>query len=142
MRFTRQTAQTGGEFQLAPMVDILFILLIFFIVTSSYQAIEKELSIALPQAQSSTDIDQAGRDIIINIQKDGTYVINRKQYTLDELRDLLIRTQKILGTTTVLLRADKGTIYQDIIKVMDVCSELKITRLSFVTQNEKEKDTQ
>jgi len=133
MRFRRPQTKTQ-EFQLAPMVDILFILLIFFIVTTSFQAMEKELSIALPQADNSAVIDQAGRDIIINVTEKGTFVINRKEYALSELRDLLVRSQKILGASTILLRADKGSLYQDIIKVMDLCAELKITRLSFITQ--------
>ena len=135
MRFQKVT-RPSQEFQLAPMVDILFILLIFFLVTSSYQQIEKELSIALPQADSAVDVDQAGRDVIVNITDKGTYIINRKEYTLEELRDLLIRTKKMLGTTTILLRADKESLYQDIIDVMNLCSELKITRLSFITQAE------
>jgi biopolymer transport protein ExbD len=133
MRF-QKTTQPSQEFQLAPMVDILFILLLFFIVTTSYQAIEKELSIALPDADNAVEVDQAGRDVIVNITDRGTYVINRKEYTLVELRDVLFRTKKMLGTTTILLRADKRTLYQDIVSVMDLCSELKITRLSFITQ--------
>lgn len=133
MRFQRAQPSTH-EFQLAPMVDILFILLIFFIVTTSYQSMEKELSVVLPQADHSSEIEQAGRDIVINITPQGRFVVNRREYTLSELRELLVRTQKILGANTVLLRADKGAIYQDIVKVMDVCSELNITRLSFVTK--------
>ncbi len=135
MRFQR-TTRPSQEFHLAPMVDILFILLIFFIVTTSYQAMEKELSIALPQSDNAVEIDQAGRDVIVNITDRGTYIINRKEYSLDELRELLVRTKKMLGTTTILLRADKESLYQDIVDVMDLCSELKITRLSFITQAE------
>ena len=136
MRFQRHARQSQ-EFQLAPMVDILFILLIFFIVTTSYQSIEKELSIALPDAQHSENLDQAGRDIIVNITDQGEYVINRKAYDAVSLRELLRRSQKILGATTVLIRADKATVYQDLVAVMDICAELDITRISFVTKEDE-----
>lgn len=136
MRFAR-TAQQEQSFQLAPMVDILFVLLIFFLVTSSFQEVEKELSVALPKAGSASDVSQAGRDVIINIKKDGTCVVNRKSYDRAGLKALLSRTQGVLGTTTILLRADKDVPYERVVAVMDVCSELKISRLSFITTKEE-----
>ena len=135
MRF-QKAQRTSQEFQLAPMVDVLFILLIFFIVTTSYQALERELSIALPDAEHSTEIEQGGRDILININRNGEFIVNRKPYTLEGLRDLLIRTKNILGSRAILIRADQETLYDHIVKVMDLCAELKMNKISFVTQKD------
>ncbi len=67
MNFRQQESQDGGGFPLAPMVDILFLLLIFFIVTYAYQQMERDMSIALPVSQESASLEQTTRDIIINI---------------------------------------------------------------------------
>ena len=69
-------------FQLAPMLDIVFLLLVFFIVTQTFEDDEPDLSINLPSAETPKPGENVSNEIIVNIRKDGTVVINRQPYTM------------------------------------------------------------
>src|SRR5258705_13928295 len=68
-----------------PMVDVLFNLLIFFLLATSMAQAEREMSIALPHAASSGPISMAMREIIVNVHADGAVEVAGKTLTLDEL---------------------------------------------------------
>lgn len=76
-------------FQLAPMLDIVFLLLVFFIVTQTFEDDEPDLSINLPSAETPKPGENVSNEIIVNIRKDGTVVINRQPYTMPQLEDKL-----------------------------------------------------
>lgn len=133
MNFRRQESQDGGGFPLAPMVDILFLLLIFFIVTYAYQQVERDMSIALPVSEESTSLDQTTGDIIINITRDGNVFVNRRQVSIHQLKGLLKQAREVLDVNSVLIRADKKTFHEYVVNVLDVCAGLNIKKVSFVT---------
>lgn len=137
MNFKGKENPNGGSFPLAPMVDILFLLLIFFIVTYTYQQMERNMSIALPVSEESTSLEQTTRDIIINITKEGTIIVNRRRVSLDRLESLLKQAQEVLNVNSVLIRADKKTYHEHIVNVLDVCAGLNLKKVSFVTLEEE-----
>ncbi|MFQ5713384.1 MAG: ExbD/TolR family protein [Candidatus Scalinduaceae bacterium] len=137
MNFRQQEDQNGGGFPLAPMVDILFLLLIFFIVTYAYQQMERDMSIALPVSQESAPLEQTTRDIIINITRDGDVFVNRRQVPMNQLRELLKQASEVLDVNSVLIRADKKTFHEYVVNVLDVCAGLNIKKVSFVTIEEE-----
>lgn len=133
MNFRRQYTLGESAFQLAPMVDILFILLIFFIVTYAFQQIERDMRIGLPATEDAGQIDLTVRDIIINITQEGKIIVNGREFSLTKLEELLGRAVQTLQTQSVLIRADKKTFHGDVVRVMDVCAGLNINKISFVT---------
>ena len=78
-------------FQLAPMLDIVFLLLVFFIVTQTFEDDEPDLSINLPSAETPKPGENVSNEIIVNIRKDGTVVINRQQYNAAAGRQTFFR---------------------------------------------------
>lgn len=133
MNFRRQHVRGESTFQLAPMVDILFILLLFFIVTYAFQQIERDMRIGLPATEQAGQTELTIRDIIINITREGKIIVNGRELSLTELEALLGRAVETLSTQSVLIRADKKTFHGDIVSVMDVCAGLNINKISFVT---------
>ena len=125
--------EEGGSFPLAPMIDILFLLLIFFIATYAYQQVEREMSVALPVSDESTSLEQSTSDIIINITKEGNIIVNRRQVSINQLKGLLEQASEVLGVDSVLIRADKKTYHEYVVDVLDVCAGLDIKKVSFVT---------
>jgi biopolymer transport protein ExbD len=115
------------------MVDILFILLIFFIVTYAFQQIERDMRIGLPATEEAGQVELTVRDIIINITQEGKTIVNNRELSLTALEKLLGRVINTLQIQSVLIRADKNTFHGDVVRVMDVCAGLNINKISFVT---------
>ena len=94
-------------FQLAPMLDIVFLLLVFFIVTQTFEDDEPDLSINLPSAETPKPGENVSNEIIVNIRKDGTVVINRQPYTMPQLEDKLFSVARLDKTMLVRIRVDE-----------------------------------
>ena len=77
MKFRRREAPHILGFQIAPMVDILLVLLCFFIVTWNFARRETELDVKVPSAQNATESNRVVNQIVVNVRTDGTIVLNR-----------------------------------------------------------------
>ena len=120
--------------QLAPMIDIVFLLLIFFIVTWQFTRSETELSVSVPTAQEGAEPQRQVGEIVINILADGTV---RIEGTTVDLEKLLAKLAKIAGefkNQPVRIRGDGGVAYQRIVEVIDTCQKAGIWNISFATQ--------
>lgn len=133
MRFRDKFRQDLPGFQIAPMVDVIFNLLCFFLVGQIFSTWETELDVKVPTAQTGQVSDRLPGEVIINITKDGTTIVNKQ--TLDEqgLRVLLGKIATMFPGQPVLIRADKGTEYGHVVKVLDLCRQADIWNISFAT---------
>jgi biopolymer transport protein ExbD len=123
-----------ASMQLAPMIDIVFLLLIFFIVTWQFTRSETELSVSVPTAQEGAEPQRQVGEIVINILADGTV---RIEGTTVDLEKLLAKLAKIAGefkNQPVRIRGDGGVAYQRIVEVIDTCQKAGIWNISFATQ--------
>ena len=94
MRIRRTFEQEPEPIQMAPLIDIVFLTLVFFMATTVYGVLESEVDITLPTADTSKPMSRTQGEIIINIKKDGSIVINNRAVTLPELQDVLIRVSQ------------------------------------------------
>lgn len=124
-------------FQMTPLIDIMFLNLVFFMALFVYFQFETELNISVPKAKESTDVQRAAGEIIINVMKDGSVVVNQKKLTIPELGDLLKKTAEWYPGQAVILRADQRTYHESVIRVLDECAKAKIWNISFATTKEK-----
>jgi len=130
MKFKTQKAPPVG-FQLAPMIDIIFLLLAFFIVTYQLTDNEKVMEISLPAASEGKAKERDNLEKVINIHADGRVVIDQQELTLDQFEQkmkLLVRVNK---NQPVRLRGDEATPYKKIVDVIDRCSKAGIWNFSF-----------
>lgn len=132
MKFRGSKVENPG-FQIAPMIDIIFILLSFFIASQIFSQWETEIDVKLPTAQTGTTPERLPGEIIINILKSGELVINGKTYTDESLMSLLDRIVEIWPGQPVLIRADTETSYGHVIAVLDLCRKADIWNISFAT---------
>jgi biopolymer transport protein ExbD len=134
----RQTLDTVEDsFQIAPLIDIVFLLLTFFIVTGALAAQEKETEIALPRTTSAVTRPREKLDIVVNITREGRVWIYNKRYTVDELRATLTQMQEAARTVpvSVIIRADGKALHEHVVHVLDACSAAGIRNVSFVSIN-------
>ena len=125
--------------QIAPLIDILFITLIFFMTLSVFYQLENELSINVPKAQESKEMERSPGEIVINIEREGTVIVNQKTFAPEELEEMLKRLSSLYPNQPVIIRADSKTTHEHVIRVLDACAAAGIWNIAFATSKEEEK---
>jgi len=133
MNFRRRHTQQHPGFQIAPMIDVIFLLLCFFVASQIFSQWETEIDIKLPTASTGEVPERLPGEIIINILADGSIVVNRQKLEQDALASLLGRIASLFRGQPVLLRADGSTPYEHVIRILDMCRQADIWNISFAT---------
>jgi biopolymer transport protein ExbD len=133
MKFSSRQPEPAG-IQLAPMIDIVFLLLIFFIVTWQFSRYETELDVSVPTAEEGAELTRPKGEIIINVLSNGTIRVEGATVDLPQLRDKLAAIARQFENQPVRIRGDGSVAYQRIVEVIDTCSKAGIWNISFATQ--------
>ena len=108
--------------ELTPMIDIVFLLMIFFLVASKLDEDDRSLDVVLPQAAAAKPLTSQPREFVINIDRAGTVYAGVQPVNLEELKRLLVQSvADNPGRQTVILRADEETAHKHVVAVMDAC---------------------
>ncbi|PSN19256.1 biopolymer transporter ExbD [filamentous cyanobacterium CCP5] len=118
------------EINIVPMIDVIFAVLIFFIVSSLFLAPAEELPIDLPAA--GTGVPQSQTPIQVVIDREGNVTVASQPVGLDELAAVVAAQREIPGT--VVIQADKQVPHGRVIAVMDVLRTLEGVQLAIATQ--------
>lgn len=135
----KQSAPDRPVIQMAPLIDIVFLLLIFFMSASIFYQLETEINITVPTANEATETRRTPGEIIINVRKDGTVVVNQRQLNYDELKRMLTRISQLYKGQPVIIRADRKTYHENVVKILDICAGADIWNVSFATMEEDKK---
>ncbi len=136
MKFTSRQPEAAGM-QLAPMIDIVFLLLIFFIVTWQFSRSETELNVSVPTAEEGSELNRPKGEIIINVLKDGVIKVEGVEVDLVQLHQKLKAIAQQFENQPVRIRGDGEVAYQRIVEVIDTCQKSGIWNISFATQRPK-----
>ena len=119
--------------QLAPLVDVLLLLLIFFLLTWNAARNENELDVKIPKASAAMERSAPIGDVIVNVKADGNVIVNRRTLTGQELSDLLKGLVQLSAEQAVVIRGDEAGAYKNIVNVLNICSEAGVTNVAFAT---------
>ncbi|MGB8342551.1 MAG: biopolymer transporter ExbD [Chthoniobacterales bacterium] len=133
MNFRSRTAPQHPGIQLAPLVDVLLLLLIFFLLTWNAARNENELDIKIPKASAATEKNAPIGDVIVNVKSDGSMVVNRRTLSGPDLMSLLKGLVQLNPDQAVVIRGDEAGAYKYIVNVLNTCSEAGITNIAFAT---------
>lgn len=140
MNFSRKPRQPL-EITLTPMIDVVFLLLIFFMVTTSFSQ-QSELKINLPEANGQ-QAETKEKMIILTINADGLYFINGDDglphqllnQKSETLKTALIKAADDSRMVPFVINADGKTPHQSVVTALDIASQLGFKRITFATKN-------
>jgi len=136
MNFSRKRAGRPAAMQLTAMMDVIFLLLCFFVTSSVFSQWESEVTIALPTAKSATTPGRMPGEIILNVAKDGAISVNGKVISAEEATKRLARVAKLYPGQPVVIRADKATPYEKLMSVLDACRAADVWNFSLATKDD------
>ncbi len=119
--------------QLAPLVDVLLLLLIFFLMTWNAARNENELDVKVPKAAAAKEKAAPIGDVIVNVKADGNVVVNRRTLSPAELTEMLKNLVQLYPDQAVVIRGDETGAYKNVVNVLNTCSEAGVTNVAFAT---------
>ena len=127
------------EVNLTPLIDVVFLLLIFFMVSTTFEQ-QSRIQIELPEATATpAETEDDTLEIVIDAQ--GRYFIGERQVVNSELKTLKAAISKAVDgreLLTVIIRADASTPHQAVITALDATSQLGLTQISLATSKIEE----
>ena len=139
MKFDDSVRSRAPALALTSMLDVIFLLLCFFVTVSVFSQWESEISIKLPTAATGEQPERLPGEIIVNLSKDGTVRVNGTTLTLDDLQSRLAKISKFYPGQPVIIRADRDTKYESLVAVIDSCRAADVWNFSLATENEPSK---
>ena len=137
MRFSQRNRSKAPALALTSMLDVIFLLLCFFVTVSVFSQWESEISIKLPNAKTAEAPERLPGEIIINLEMDGTVSVNSVAMSLEDLGLRLAKVSKFYPGQPVIIRADKEVRYENLVKLIDTCRASDIWNFSLATEGEE-----
>lgn len=137
MKFRDRQPEATAELELAPMIDVVFLLLIFFIVSWQFARFEEDMDVSVPAAEEKVADDKPVGEIIVNVTKYGGIVLNGSEVTREDLLTKLKLIAASYPSQAVILRGHVETDFQDIINVLDQVKQAGIWNVAFASMAPK-----
>ncbi len=118
---------------MGPLMDIVFILLIFFVVTSSFIR-ETGVDVSKPEAQSASQLEK--ENILIAITREGSIHIHERQVDINSLKDVLKQILSKTPDREAVIIADKGAVTGVLVEVIDICNLTGVKKVSIAAQTQ------
>ena len=138
MNFQRGQEKEPLEINLVPMIDVMLVILIFLMITTTYSKYT-ELQINLPSAQAERQLERPN-EITILVNAQGQYVVNRNAVafrSVEQLAGELRRAAAQMQEPIVVITADANATHQAVIRVMEAARLAGLAQITFTTQSQK-----
>ena len=132
----RQGSRDEPEINLIPFIDVLLVVLIFLMLSTTYSKFT-ELQIKLPTAEAEPQKDRP-KEVIVAVSKDGQYMINKTAVegrSIEALGAALVLAAKAGKDSIVIINADASATHQSVITVMEAARSNGFSQLTFATQS-------
>ena len=131
--------EDSGAINMTPMIDMVFLLLVFFLVATTFAQEEREIQVQLPGSSVSRPLSAPPRQLIVNIMVDGSTKVGGQTLSRQELADILTRMAKNEPDREVLIRADEASLHRYFAGVASLCRQLGINevRIGYMLEGPK-----
>ena len=134
----RQRPPKRARIEIIPMIDVIFFLLVFFMVSSLAMTKINSLPVALPKTSSSPEALK--QNVILTVKKDGSLFVNKVPATLESVTTQLAYEMRDRPQDVVIVNADEGTLYGSVIAVMDKARQIGVRKFALATQASSERN--
>jgi biopolymer transport protein ExbD len=114
---------------LTPMIDIVFNLIIFFMVSTRFTEIERKVDLSLPEVGGVAGLSELQKNKTINVFRDGTITLDSQTVSITELRGLLATAHRQYEGLQVTIRGDGLATHQSVAAVMTACQQAGIVEM-------------
>ena len=121
---------------LTPMIDIVFLLIIFFMVGTKFTEMERQIELELPGVKHFGALTAAPKEREVHVYRDNTIMMDREKYSLDELVVELKRAHEEYNEMSVLIRGDGDGRYGNVTEVLAACRDAGFERLGIAVRAE------
>ena len=138
MNFRRGKAREEPEINLVPMIDVMLVILIFLMITTTYSKYT-ELQINLPTADAEKQPERPN-EISVLVSAQGQYTINKAPVaftTIEQLADVMRRAGANLKDPVVIISADAKATHQSVVRIMEASRNAGLSQITFTTQATK-----
>ena len=131
----RKSLYEEQELNMTPLIDCVFLLLIFFMVTTVFKQ-PYSLQVVLPEAQQGVIVEE--KKLVATITQDGRMEINRHLVTLDNLEQVLLREKEGTRSLTLVVRTDQETPHKYLLDLFEVAKRVGIEKIPLATEDLRE----
>jgi biopolymer transport protein ExbD len=122
------------QLNLTPMIDVLFLLIIFFMVATTFGDLERNMELQVPEVTDAGDSIEPAQPLVINVFADGTLDLDGQPVTLAELTTRLIEARSRIGQPTVVIRGDAECAFQQVASTLSACRSASISELGITVR--------
>jgi biopolymer transport protein ExbD len=133
----RQRPFKRVRIEIIPMIDVIFFLLVFFMVTSLAMTRINSIKVVLPKTSGAPE--NMKQNIILTVKKDGTLLINKAPVTLDTLGSQLVSQMQTDPQAVIIVNADEGAGYGLVVQAMQKAKDAGVRKFALVAEAGKEK---
>ena len=123
---------------LTPMVDIVFLLIIFFMVGTRFAELEYEFEVQLPTVSDAQPLTSLPDEIVINVRDDGKLMVEGQVLSAEALEKRLEEAHERYADQSVLIRGDGQGQYQHVMDVLSICHRVEIKNISLASHLNEE----
>lgn len=124
----------GVEINLTPVIDMVFLLLIFFLVATKFADIERDVRVHPPSSRNARPITAIPEELVVNVTAEGALLIAGRQRSIDEVGQLLKAAAKANPHQSVVIRGDRDAVLHHAVGVLDLCEKYHVERTYLTTQ--------
>lgn len=139
MSFARQERVERRSVPLAPLIDIMFILIIFFVTVGTFREEEQQIDVQLAATRTGQFVEPQRHDLIVNITAEGTVLIGERPFTLEQLGGVLRQVARDYPEMHVIVRGDKNVKYDRVLAVLDAAKAAGVTNARLATTRSEER---
>lgn len=122
------------QLNLTPMIDVLFLLIIFFMVATTFGDLERNMELKVPEVSEAGDSVQPAKPLVINVFADGRLDLDGQIVTLEELKSQLLAAREQSGSPTVVIRGDSKCEFQRVADALAACRSANISELGITVR--------
>ncbi len=119
---------------MTPMIDVVFLLLIFFMVATRFAEMERDIELELPEVATAQSLTTAPKQRVVMVLDDGSVTLDRNEVTLPELTRKLSAAKREYPKLSVVIRGDASCAFQHVAATLAACKEARVSDLGITVR--------